>query len=63
MTKYKVTLTAEERAGLEQLVAVGKAAARKLTHARILLLADTAGAEKTDEEIAAVLAVTKSARR
>jgi transposase len=46
MTKYKVTLTAEERAGLEQLVAVGKAAARKLTHARILLLA-----ERTDQEI------------
>ena len=35
MTKYKVTLTAEERAALQQLVAVGKAAARKLTHARI----------------------------
>jgi hypothetical protein len=51
MTKYKVTLTAEERAGLEQLVAVGKAAARKLTHARILLLADTAGEERTDQEI------------
>ena len=29
MTKYKVTLTAEERAGLEQLVAVGTAAARE----------------------------------
>ena len=63
MTKYKVSLTSEERAGLERLVSVGKTAARKLTHARILLLADTAGAEKTDEEIAAVLAVTKSARR
>jgi hypothetical protein len=51
MTKYKVTLTAEERAGLEQLVAVGNAAARKLSHARILLLADTAGEERTDQEI------------
>ena len=40
MDKYRVTLTAEERADLEQLVSVGKAAARKLTHARILLLAD-----------------------
>ena len=58
MTKYKVSLTSEERAGLERLVSVGKTAARKLTHARILLLADTAGAEKTDEEIAAVLAVS-----
>jgi hypothetical protein len=52
MTKVQVTLTPEERAGLEQLVAVGKAAARKLTHARILLLADTAGEERTDPEIA-----------
>ena len=42
MDKYRVTLTAEERATLEQLVSSGKAAARKLTHARILLLADTA---------------------
>ncbi len=55
MTKYKITLTPEERAGLEQLVAVGKAAARKLTHARILLLADTAGEERTDQEIADAL--------
>ena len=55
MTKYKVTLTVEERAGLEQLVAVGKTAARKLTHARILLLADTAGEERTDQEIADAL--------
>jgi hypothetical protein len=55
MTKYKVTLTTEERAGLERLVAVGKAAARRLTHARILLLADTSGEEQTDQEIVAVL--------
>jgi len=55
MTKYKVTLTTEERAGLERLVAVGKAAARKLTHARILLLADTGGEERTDPLIADVL--------
>jgi transposase len=56
MVKYKVALTTEERAGLEQLVAVGKAAARRLTHARILLLADTAeGEERTDAEIADAL--------
>src|SRR5262245_50408305 len=55
MTKYKVALAADERAGLEQLVAVGKAAARKLTHARILLLADTCGEEQADEEITATL--------
>jgi hypothetical protein len=39
--KYRVTLTAEERGHLEHTVSLGKAAARRLTHARILLLADT----------------------
>ena len=58
MNKYRVTLTAEERAELERLVSVGKGAARKLTHARILLLANTAaGADHTDEEIVAALGV------
>ena len=42
MKKYKVTLTAEERQQLHTLVATGKAAAQKLTHARILLKADAA---------------------
>src|SRR4051794_40782029 len=56
MVKYKVALSAAERAGLEQLVAVGKAAARQLCHARILLLADTAqGEERTDQEIVEAL--------
>ena len=40
MKKYKVTLTDEERQLLHDLIAAGKAAARKLTHARILLKAD-----------------------
>jgi transposase len=58
MDKYRVTLTAEERAEMEQLVSVGKGAARKLTHARILLLADTAaGGEHSDDEIVAALGV------
>ena len=58
MDKYRVSLTAEERAGLERLVSVGKAAARKLTHARILLLADTApGGERSDDQIVAALGV------
>jgi transposase len=58
MDKYRVTLTAEERADLERLVSVGKGAARKLTHARILLLADTAaGEEHADDEIVAALRV------
>jgi hypothetical protein len=58
MEKYRVSLTAEERTELEQLVSVGKAAARKLTHARILLLADTTpGGERSDEQIVAALGV------
>ena len=58
MEKYRVALTGEERAELEQLVSVGKAAARKLTHARILLLADTTpAAERSDDQIAAALGV------
>ena len=40
MDKYRIALTAEERTSLEQLVSRGKSSARKLTHARILLLAD-----------------------
>jgi hypothetical protein len=56
MDKYRVTLTVEERAGLERLVSVGKAAARKLVHARILLLADTSpGLTRTDDDIVAAL--------
>jgi transposase len=56
MEKYLVTLTAEERTGLERLASVGKAAARKLTHARILLLADTSsGGGHTDTDIVAAL--------
>jgi len=56
MDKFRVTLTAEERSALEHLVSVGKGAARRLTHARILLLADTStGREHTDEDIVASL--------
>jgi transposase len=51
MAKYIITLTAGERTALEQLVSVGKTAARKLTHARILLLADTGSQGLTDLEI------------
>lgn len=42
MKKYKVTLTADERRSLKELIAAGKAAAQKLAHARILLEADAA---------------------
>ena len=56
MATYRVTLTADERHALEKLVSVGKAAARKLTHGRILLLADTAdGQEYRDDQIVRAL--------
>ena len=56
MDQYRITLTAEERAVLEQLVSRGKAAARKLIHARILLLADDSlGGDRPDEQIVAAL--------
>src|SRR4051812_11532708 len=56
MDKYRVTLTTEERAQLEHLVSVGKGAARRITHARLLLLADTSlGHEHTDLDIVAAL--------
>ena len=57
---YKVTLTAEERAELEAMVAKGKAAARKLAHARILLQADESGGgpKRTDGQIAEALDTT-----
>ena len=60
MDKYKVTLTGEERQQLDEMVKKGKAAARKLTHARILLLADEGEGRsgRTDEEIAEALQVT-----
>jgi transposase len=59
MKKYKVTLTSEERQELEGLIAVGKAAAKKLMHARILLKADAAdgGPAWPDERIAEALDV------
>jgi hypothetical protein len=56
MDKYKVSLTPEERNELKLLVAAGKAAARKLTHARILLLAD--GEDCLDEEIVSALGIS-----
>ena len=58
MEKYLVTLSTEERSELEHLVSRGKVAARKLTHARILLLADTSsGKPHTDAQIVAALGV------
>lgn len=55
--KYKVTLTGTERDELQAMISKGKADARKLAHARILLQADESepGPAKTDEQIAAAL--------
>lgn len=53
MEKYRISLTPGERNDLKMLVTAGKAAARKLTHARILLLAD--GEDCLDEEIVSAL--------
>jgi transposase len=59
MKKYKVTLTAEERKSLQELIAAGKASAQKLAHARILLKADAGpgGPAWTDARIAEALEV------
>jgi transposase len=52
--KYIVTLTPEERQMLQAMLSKGKAAARKLMHARILLKADASagGPNWLDEAIA-----------
>ena len=56
MEKYRIALTSEDRTGLEHLVSVGKSAARKLTHARILLLADELhGQACSDAEVTSAL--------
>ena len=38
--RYRVTLTTEERGGLDRMISRGKADARKRVHARVLLQAD-----------------------
>jgi hypothetical protein len=57
--KYRVTLSGEEREELTALVSKGKSAARKLTHARILLQADQSpgGPAQRDEPLAGMLCV------
>jgi len=57
--KYIVELTVDERQQLGEMVRAGKAAARKVTHARILLKADSsrAGPGWTDAAIAQALEV------
>lgn len=59
MKMYIVTLTDEEREQLRRMISAGKAAARKLTHARILLKADAGagGPNWKDEQISQSLEV------
>jgi transposase len=60
MKRYKVTLDADERQHLHDLIAAGRAAARKLAHARILLKADAADGRPAwpDRQIADALEVS-----
>ena len=60
--KYIVTLTPEERHMLQEMLSRGKAAARKLMHARILLKADAGsdGPGWDDEAIAQGLEVGRA---
>ncbi len=60
--KYIVTLTEEERRMLQEMLSRGKATARKLMHARILLKADAAvgGPGWNDEAIAEALEVGRA---
>lgn len=55
--RYRVTLTEEERQNLRKMVSTGKATAKKLVRARILLLADQAKGlvGKSDPEICEAL--------
>jgi hypothetical protein len=59
--KYEVTLSQEQRHVLQQLISSGKAPARKLAHARILLKIDrsTPGPEWTDEQVAEAFEVSR----
>lgn len=60
MKKYRVTLTADERALLEELTANGKRRARVLRHAYILLNVDESESNpsKTDQQVAEFLSIT-----
>jgi len=59
MEKYVVELTSEEQKELAQLVSKGKAAARKITHARVLLQANESqgGPAWTDKQISEALGI------
>src|SRR3954452_13198882 len=58
--RYRVTLTAQEREALGGMISRGKADARKLAHARVLLQADASedGPDWTDTRIAEAVRVS-----
>ena len=58
--RYRVTLTAAEREALDGMISRGKADARKLAHARVLLQADASegGPDWTDTRIAEAVRVS-----
>ena len=60
--QYVVTLTEEERKVLQEMLSRGKAAARKLTHARILLKANAVpeGPDWHDARIAEALEIGRA---
>ena len=60
--KYRVFLNGKKRSTLKRMVNTGTEKARKLTRARILLLADESphGPSKTDKEIGEALGVCSS---
>ena len=62
MKKYSVRLTPAQRQELQQMIATGTEAARKLLHARTLLKADAGeqGPGWTDEQISEALEVSPS---
>ena len=59
---YHVTLSAEERRDLQRIATTGRHAARKITHARILLMSDegSEGPAMSDEQIRQALDVSLS---
>jgi transposase len=60
--KYEVALNEEQRSTLQRLISSGKAPARKLAHARMLLKIDRNTADNvwTDEQVAEALEVSRS---
>lgn len=60
--KYKVILSDDERDGLESLISTGKAAARKLAHARVLLACDETEEQRgaSDTEVAQQIHVSRA---